>query len=260
VPDELQRIVSKLLEKDPALRYQSAADLVSDLKRLALTLEGRVAAPVQKTRKNKSLVAAIVFVLIVLAIGHIAKLLLLPDTKAPPTKALALGKKMLAVLPLRNLGSPEDEYFADGITEEILTSLAGFPVLASSLAQAPCSTRTPTRAFVKSEAELGVEYVLEGTIQWDKSVSPPRVRLHEQLIRVSDDVHLWGQRYDAVINDIFEVQSAVAEKVVEALDVFLGERERQALRAAPTDNPEAYDYFLRGIDYGSKNFEEETLA
>jgi serine/threonine-protein kinase len=165
---------------------------------------------------------------------------------------------MLAVLPLRNLGLPEDEYFADGITEEILTSLAGFSGLGVISRTSAMQYKNTDKSLRQIGAELGVQYVLEGTIQWDKSVSPPRVRLHEQLIRVSDDVHLWGQRYDAVTNDIFEVQSTVAEKVVEALGVFLGERERQGSRAVPTDNPEAYDYYLRGLDYRSRGNEQEN--
>jgi tetratricopeptide (TPR) repeat protein len=96
--------------------------------------------------------------------------------------------------------------------------------------------------------ELGVDYVLEGTVRWDRSAEGRgRVRVTPQLIRVSDDTHLWSERYDRVIEDIFSVQSDIADQVIRQLDITVLEPEREALYDKPTDNLEAYDYFLRGI-------------
>ncbi|UCC44764.1 MAG: tetratricopeptide repeat protein, partial [Candidatus Zixiibacteriota bacterium] len=90
---------------------------------------------------------------------------------------------------------------------------------------------------------------LEGTIRWDRSTEEGRVRVNPQLIRVSDDVHLWADRYDAVIDDIFAVQAEIAEKVVEELDITLLDSERQTLTEQPSENTEAYDYYLKGRKY-----------
>ncbi len=102
--------------------------------------------------------------------------------------------------------------------------------------------------------ELGVEYVLEGTVRWERpSEDPSRVRVTPQLIRVRDNTHLWSDRYDAVLADIFQVQSDIAERVAQALDIALLEPERRALASRPTENMEAYDYYLRGYDYSHRS-------
>jgi serine/threonine-protein kinase len=95
--------------------------------------------------------------------------------------------------------------------------------------------------------ELGVDYVLEGTVRWDRSGGRRgKVRITPQLIHVADDRHLWSDRYDQVLEETFEVQSSIAQRVIERLEVALLEPERQALEARPTENMEAYNAFLRG--------------
>jgi len=243
VPDDLQRIVTKLLEKGPQLRYHSAEGVIPDLKRLIAASTSYIAPAAPRPRTNKVLVCAIVLLLVVVAVGVVYKLLV------PERREVSGDKKMLAVLPFENLGAPEDEYFADGITEEILTNLArlsGLGVISRTSAMQYKNTDKGLREIGK---ELGVDYVLEGTIRWDKTGEVSRVRIHPQLIRVSDDVHVWADRYDAVLSDVFEVQSRIAEKVAQALNVTLLESERQALAEQPTENTEAYDYYLRGKQY-----------
>jgi TolB-like protein/Tfp pilus assembly protein PilF/predicted Ser/Thr protein kinase len=245
VPDDLQRIVTKLLEKDPQLRYQRAEGVIPDLKRLIVASTSYIAPAAPKPRANKVLVGAAIVLLAVVAAGVVYKLL------APGQREMSEGKKMLAVLPFENLGSSEDEYFADGITEEILTNLArlsGLGVISRTSAMQYKNTDKGLREIGK---ELGVDYVLEGTIRRDKTGEISRVRIHPQLIRVSDDVHVWADRYDAVLSDVFEVQSSIAEKVAQALNVTLLETEREALAEQPTENTEAYDYYLRGKQYYS---------
>jgi len=130
--------------------------------------------------------------------------------------------KMLVVLPFENLGPPEDEYFAD--------------------------------------EELGVGYVLGGSVRWDRSQEGKgRVRVTPQLISVSDDTHLWSDTFDGVLEDIFSVQSEIAEQVVKRLDVTVLEPERKALLAHPTDNLEAYDLYLRANEHFFKGYQERDV-
>jgi len=244
VPDELQRTVSKLLEKDPSMRYQSAAGVISDLKRLVTPTQSSIVATPAKRPSRWPLLAGVG---VVVVIGALAWYSFQPEEEA----VKSTDKIMLAVLPFENLGSSEDEYFADGITEEILTNLArlsGLGVISRTSAMQYKHTDKGLREIGK---ELGVDYVLEGTIRWDKTGEISRVRIHPQLIRVYDDVHVWADRYDAVLSDVFEVQSSIAEKVAQALNVTLLESERQALAEQPTENTEAYDYYLRGKQYYS---------
>jgi len=251
VPDDLQRIVTKLLEKDPQLRYQSAEGIVPDLKKLIVTSTSYIAPAAPKPRTNKVLVGAVILLLAVIVAGAAYKLLVLER------REVSGDKKMLAVLPFENLGAPEDEYFADGITDEItsrLAKLSGLGVISRTSAMQYKHTDKGLREIGK---ELGVDYVLEGTIHWDKTGDVDRVRIHPQLIEVANDVHLWADRYDAVINDVFEVQSSIAEKVAEALNVTLLETERRALSEQPTENTEAYDYYLRGLVYSARSQTEE---
>jgi tetratricopeptide (TPR) repeat protein len=102
--------------------------------------------------------------------------------------------------------------------------------------------------------ELRVDYILEGTVQRERPFDPnSRVRIIPQLIKASNDTHVWAQAYDNDMSEVFQVQSDLAERVAQALDITLAERERWALRSRPTENMEAYDYFLRGNEYGRRS-------
>jgi serine/threonine protein kinase/Flp pilus assembly protein TadD len=166
------------------------------------------------------------------------------QAKGLPTRRTADKPKMLAVLPFRNLGSPEDEYFVAGMTDEILTSLAkvkGLGIISRTSAQ---KYEKSTLSLPEIARELGVAFVLEGTIRWNKSVTPARVRLTVQLIEVERDVHLWAESYDAVLSDIFAVQAEVAAKVTASLDLELREPSQSPAEKSAI-NPEAYDCFLQ---------------
>jgi TolB-like protein len=151
------------------------------------------------------------------------------------------------VLPFENLGAAQDEYFADGITDEIigrLARLSGLGVIARSSAM---RYKGKDRTIAQIGEELDVKYVLDGTVRWDKSgPGASRVRVSPELIRVADGANVWAEPYQAALAGIFEIQSAVAERVAEALDVALLEPERRALAAKPTESFEAYDLYLLG--------------
>jgi serine/threonine-protein kinase len=157
---------------------------------------------------------------------------------------------MLVVLPFENLGSPEDAYFAAGMTEEITSRLArvsGLGVISRSSAIRYEGTEKSTRQIGE---ELGVGFVLEGTVRWARQAEGPgRVRITPQLIRVADDTHVWADSYDRLLDDVFAIQSEIAEAVVDQLGVALLPDEQRAVTARPTESLEAHQAYLRGLEY-----------
>lgn len=171
-------------------------------------------------------------------------------------------RKMIAVLPFENLGAADDEYFADGITEEITSRLAVVSGLGVISRTSAMRFKGSKKSISEIGQELGVDYILEGTVRWAKGKGgASRVRITPQLIHVADDTHLWAERYDREIDDIFEVQSDIAEKVIEQLNITLLDSEQEAIKAKPTDNVNAYDFYLKGkehynsLNYSKKDFE-----
>jgi serine/threonine-protein kinase len=183
-------------------------------------------------------------------------------TVGPPESATAAETPKLAVLPFDNLGSSEDDYFADGITEEITSRIAQISGLHVISRTSAMQYKNHNKTLQQIGEELRVDYLLEGTIRTDRAPDGSgQVRVTPQLIRVSDDAHLWTNRYTAnlVPGEIFGVQEQIANQVAEALDVTLLEPERRRLAVKPTDNLEAYDYYLRGNDYMRAGWEPELL-
>jgi TolB-like protein/Flp pilus assembly protein TadD len=179
---------------------------------------------------------------------------LTPVEKEPVTQ-----RKMLAVLPFENLGAPEDEYFADGITDEITSRLAKLSGLGVISRTSSIRYKDTDKSLPQIAQELGVGFILEGTIRWDKSGETDRVRITPQLIKVSDNTHLWAENYGRSMSDIFAVQADIATQIASALDVTLLQPEREALEEKPTENLDAYHAYLRGyerlwgLDYSEEN-------
>jgi len=162
---------------------------------------------------------------------------------------LTAPEKSIAVLPFGNLSrDPDNAYFADGIQDEILTRL-------SKIADLKVISRTSTQHY-KSAPEnlpeiarqLGVAHILEGSVQ----KSGDAVRVNVQLIKAANDSHLWADTYDRRLTDLFSVESEVAKAIADQLRVHLTGQEEQVIAAKPTDNPEAYDFYLRGLAYTLK--------
>ncbi|HVS61971.1 MAG TPA: protein kinase [Thermoanaerobaculia bacterium] len=160
-----------------------------------------------------------------------------------------ITRTMIAVLPFENLGDPADGYFTDGIAEEIRSQLARLEGLGVISRSSTAQYRKGRPPMGRIGEELGVEYVLDGTVRWQPSPDgPSRVRVTPQLVRVAEDTQVWTESYDATVADIFRVQSDVARRVVESLgiagvgDTFVPER-------PPTENLEAWQTYLRANDY-----------
>ncbi|NIM15542.1 MAG: protein kinase [Candidatus Aminicenantes bacterium] len=264
VPMELERIINKALSKDPSKRYQHADDIMVDLRALlplSSPLKSKVTSKVKPQRKWVTITAAIIFLLLAAGVGFLLKKQTQEPVHDKTTGEIKTAqRKKIVVLPFENLGPPEDKYFADGITEEITSRLAAVSGLGVISRTSAVQYNRKGKTMTQIGEDLGVDYVLEGTVRWDRGRGEKsRVRVTPQLIRVSDDTHLWSERYDRVIQDIFLVQSEIAKHVIHHLDITLLETEMRTLNARPTKNIEAYNAYLRGIEYvRSPDYEKES--
>jgi TolB-like protein len=154
---------------------------------------------------------------------------------------------MLAVLPFDNQGVVEDEWFADGITEDIRSRLGEIGGVLLKARASAMRYEDTDKTVAQIGEELGVDYLLGGTIRWDKTgQGEGRVRIVPELIRVADAALLWTSRYDTAHSGILDLPADIAERVAEALGVGLPGTEREAVRARPTENVEAYTLWLQG--------------
>jgi TolB-like protein/Flp pilus assembly protein TadD len=183
---------------------------------------------------------------------------------APVTVAAGhapLQPRRIVVLPFENLGVPDDNYFAAGITEEItarLASVEGLAVISPSTAIQYAGTGKTAREIGH---ELGVDYLLEGTVRWcPTATGGSRVRITPRLVLATDNTQVWAGAFDRVIEDIFTVQSEIASSVIDEVGVTLGESERSGFAERPTANVEAYQAYLQGLFYSDQvSFREQRL-
>jgi serine/threonine protein kinase/Tfp pilus assembly protein PilF len=246
---DLSTICLKCLEKDPKRRYCSALALAEDLehwlkhepilaRRIGILTRGR-----KWVRRNPtSALLATSLVALAAAAGWIVwKSEFIPH---PVSNGVA-------VLPFENLsGDPDNTYFANGIQEEILTRLAsisGLKVISRTSTQQYESKPRNLREIAK---QLGVANILEGSVQ----KVADQVRVNVQLIKAQSDSHLWAETYDRTFTDILGVESEIAKRIAESLQSKLSGREEQALAVKPTNNPEAYDAYLRGLAFHARGF------
>jgi TolB-like protein/Flp pilus assembly protein TadD len=160
------------------------------------------------------------------------------------------GPRVLAVLPFENLGDSADDYFADGVTEEVRGKLAKVPGLEVIARQSSDEFRRSSKRPQEIARELGADYLLTATVRWEKHAGgASRVRVTPELVDAGPG-HAprtkWQEPFDASLTDVFQVQADIAGKVASALDVALGDSTRRDLAAKPTDNLAAYDAFLKG--------------
>jgi TolB-like protein/tetratricopeptide (TPR) repeat protein len=242
----LDHIVRHCLEKDRDNRFQSARDIAFDLSEQSSSgvVSGASRAPFTGPPKRQSKVLIAVAALAVLAVVGVSFL-----RRPRRGGGEAGGVKRVAVLPFENLGAPEDDYFADGIADEIrgkLTSLPGVEVIArGSSTPYKKTTKTPKQIA----RELDVKYLLTATVRWQKGAGASRVHVTPELVEIREShapASKWQQPFDAAITDVFAVQSEIATKVAQALGGALGAGEEKRLSEKPTQNLAAYDAYLKG--------------
>lgn len=219
VPAELDRIIFQALEKDRELRFQTATDLKTALKRLKRDLSsgrhsGETSSAVHTTR--------------------------------PPHNA---NEHSIAVLYFENLsGMKEDEYLRDGITEDITTELSKIKRLKTFSRAVVMAYRDKTVTAGQVGKELGASHVLVGSLRRAGN----RLRINAQLVDAATDFPIWSERYDREMEDVFAVQDEIASKIAAALRITLSPQEQEALAAKPTENLHAYDLYLRGRNFARR--------
>src|SRR5881409_2898541 len=238
LPGQVVALLKSMLAPDPKDRPQTARDLLSAVHRCYARFN-----PEARSRRRRAVLAraALTF-----AIGAVA----LGTWLYQRTRSFTPMERSIAVLPFENLSSDkENGYFAEGIQDEILTRL-------SKIADLKVISRTSTQNYKSAPdnvpeiaRQLGVAHILEGSVQ----KSGEAVRVNVQLIKAPNDSHLWADIFDRKLTDIFSVESDVAKAIAEQLRAHLTGQEEQVIAAKPTDNPEAYDAYLRGLAYTLKS-------
>ncbi len=165
----------------------------------------------------------------------------------------------IAVLPFENLGAEEEAYFADGICEEITAKLAQIDGLSVISRTSAFLYRNSEKKIKQIGNELEADYILEGSVRWRKlDDGSVQVRISPQLVRISDEVHVWAEVFEEDLSNIFKVQADIAEMVAGALNIRLAGNRRTELEKAPTENMDAFNFFMRGKEYAA--LMECTLA
>src|SRR5947199_3457883 len=234
LPGQLIALLKSMLAPDPKDRPQTARELFSAVHSCYARFN-----PEARSRRRQLAMggAALTFAIIAIALG---------PWLYQRTRSLTPIERSIPVLPFENLSNDKDNaYFAEGIQDEILTRL-------SNIADLTVISRTSTQHY-KSAPEnlreiakqLGVAHIVEGSVQ----KSADAVRVNVQLIKAANDSHLWSETFDRKLTDIFSVESEVAKAIAEQLRAHLSGQEEQVIAAIPTDNPEAYDAYLRGLAY-----------
>jgi len=211
IPGGFESILDKALEKDRRLRYQTASGPRADLERL------------KRDRDSGRTMASV--------------------TAAPP------AQKSVAVLYFENLSAnKEDEYFRDGMTEDIITELSKVKDLKVFSRPTVLTYRDKSVTSRQVGQELNASHVLAGSLRRSGS----RLRINTQLVDTRTDFPVWAERFDREMKDVFEVQDEIARSITQALRVALSPQEEHAIAQKPTENLQAYDYFLRGRSFARR--------
>ncbi|MEP7132729.1 MAG: protein kinase [Acidobacteriota bacterium] len=250
ISPSLDHIMRHCLEKRPEERFHSARDLAFALREVSSGPPTPGAAPrVGWPRQGVFLFAAAGIVLLALALGSTVG----GWGKRLPGSAKPAAIQSLAVLPLANLsGDPEQEYFADGMTEALITSLAqlsGLRVISRTSVMQYKNVRKPLTEIAR---ELKVEGIVEGSVMR----AGARVRITAQLIQAATDKHLWAQDYERDLRDVLTLQSEVARAIAREVQVKIGPEEQGRLKKSQRVDPSAYEAYLKGRYHWNKRTEE----
>ena len=214
IPSELEHAIGKTLQKDRDVRYQHASDLRADLLRL------------QREMSSSASVAGL-----------------------PASEITKRQEMSLAVLYLENLsGAKEEEYFRDGITEDVITELTKIGGLRTFPRSAVLAYRDKPITAPEIGQQLNTAYLLDGSLRRAGN----RVRVNVQLVETRTGHSIWAERYDREMKDIFDVQDDIGRSIAQALRITLSPQEEREIARKPTENPQAYDYYLRGRSYARR--------
>ena len=237
LPGQVIALLKSMLAPDPKDRPQTARELLSAVHRCYERFN-----PQARSRRRQAVLAGAAATLVIAAIA-------LGTWLYQRTRAVTPEERSIAVLPFENLSSDkENAYFAEGMQDEILTRLSkigDLKVISRTSTQYYQSTPHNLREIAK---QLGVAHLLEGSVQ----KSADTVRVNVQLINAINDSHVWSDTFDRKLTDILSVESEVAKTIADQLRAKLTGHEEEVIAARPTDNPQAYDAYLRGLAYTLK--------
>lgn len=254
---ELDRIICKCLDKEPDHRYQSAKELLADLRRLtASSAQNAVPESSRSTvRRRKKVFGSAVLGLSIVLVAAI----ILIGLNIHGLRDYLFGRKLppqihsIAVLPLVNVsGDPEEEYFADGVTDELITELAQVGELRVISRTSVMTYKGAKKPLPQIARELGVDAVVDGSVQR----SGDKVRINAELIQASTDRLLWAKSYERDLSDILTLQSAIAKAIVDEVQVKVTPQEQVRLVRSQQVNPEAHEAYLAGRFYWNKRTAE----
>jgi serine/threonine protein kinase len=261
--EDLQRIVSRALEKDPEDRYQSAADMTSELRRMqkktsriskAIPLAAPPVSPVASSvpqpvgPKFSRRIAYIGASVAILVIGMVLSYLMFRGSPGA-------DKKSIAVLPFKNLNTDEDsEFFSDGITEDIINQLSRIHGLRVMSRPAVMRYKKSDKSLSEIGKELNVGTILTGTV---RRVGD-QLRISAALIDASNEQQIWGDVYEKTMTQVFEIQSAVARQIASTLKTSLSPDEVKSVSKQQTGNIEAYTFYLKGREYYYRYHKEDN--
>ena len=253
-PEPLQNIVQKALAKEPQERYQTTANLLTDLSNLSNQETG---TPLKYPKRSRAfvLMAAGFLLMAVIAVIFFLKDIEFTGTSnhkealvEPPRNQ---WQKSIAVLPFSDLSQAKDqEYFCDGMTEQIITNLSRLQDLKVIARTSVMTFKGSSKTISEIGKALSVSHVLEGSIR----KAGDRIRVTAQLIKVDDGTNLWGNEYDREVQDIFGVQDDVSQAIATALFEQLSPKDVQAVRTQQTENVAAYEYNLKGKYFHQQKF------
>jgi len=247
VPPALSALIMRALEKQAADRPQSAEEMLNVLDQLATPGGGSIATVKPSPVANKifssnraKIIVGATLLIVVIGIAFLIR----PHSSNPLS---TISTPRVAVLPFENGGADSDAYFADGMTEAItnrLASISGLTVIGRQSAKRYVGSKESPQQI---GTELGVNYLLTGSVRWDKSQRGRNiVSVRPALLRTADGSQIWGEPYEAVLSGEFKLESDVAEHVARALDVALLPHESRAIASRPTNDTIAYDDYLKG--------------
>jgi serine/threonine-protein kinase len=267
VPAQLEAVLLRALARNPAERFETMEAFSRALAEASGTrttpvptpLPTPVPAPPVRAARGRAVLLALGLAAL-LGAGLVAGRLVSERRAESYPAAAESDDRVVVVLPFKNLGAPADQYFADGLTEEITSRLAGLSGLRVISRTSAEQYRGSTRSLKEIGSELGAGYVLEGSVRWERADSGAgRIRVTPQLIQATDDSHLWADSYEVELTEVFRIQSDIAERVTAALDVALRAPERAALASAGTRSAEAYDLYIRGNEYFARSYSRSNV-
>ena len=245
LPVAFEHVLEKSLEKDRSMRYQSAAELRTDLKRIQRSSDsGRTSSADTQTQagpgsKRGILLAGLALLTLLIAIGGIVWY----EKHFPAQTEVVAVKPSVAVLPLQNLSAePDSTYFSDGMTDEITTKLSKIQAIDVASHSSAAAMKGSDKSAAEIGKALGVRYLLEGSVR----KAGDQVRINVHLIDSTTGFQVWADDFVGEMKDVFSLQEQTALKIAGSLNLKLSPQEPQAIQHRYTQNPQAYDAYLRG--------------